>query len=99
MAKSKLELAAEADSILEESIENVRKVFNDDEAPATSRASAVSSALRIYEILKGDDPGDKAPSEMTYEELQASIGRLERQRQAGETGSDEPPAQRSKMFD
>lgn len=88
MPRTKAELAAEADVILEQSITNVRKVFDDDDAPATSRASAVSSALKIYEILKSEDLAEKEQSEMSYDELRASIADLRRERNARDDGTD-----------
>jgi hypothetical protein len=89
MARTKSQLAAEADGILEEAITNVRAVFNDAAAPATSRASAVSSALRIYEILKEGDPGEKQPSEMTYDELTGSIQRLQTEQAGAQRNSED----------
>lgn len=75
----KIDKAARAGELLEEAINGALGVLRDKEAPATSRASAVGSAIRLYELLADDDASRKEPSEMTYEELQASIARLREQ--------------------
>lgn len=80
----KNENAARAGELLNEAIDGALAVLRDKEAPATSKASAVGSAIRLYEMLVGDGGPDKEPSEMTFDEIQAKIERLNRSEEAGQ---------------
>jgi hypothetical protein len=83
MPKTKAEMAAEADGILEAALDNTLTVFRDANAPATARASAVSSALRIYELLAGDDPGEKEVADMSADEIKRQLAKLRRGQHEG----------------
>lgn len=60
-------------------------VCEDDDAPANARAQAASNILRAggYFAPRPDDSAPKEPSEMTYDELQASIAALRGKEEAG----------------
>lgn len=79
---TRAEMVAKADELLADAFVTTQVVMNDKSAPATSRSSAVSSALAIHRLLVGDDNPEKEPADMTYDELRNEIERLERKRQA-----------------
>ncbi|HHY50169.1 MAG TPA: hypothetical protein GYA10_10525 [Alphaproteobacteria bacterium] len=77
---SKKDNAARAGELLEAAIRSTLAVLNDDKTPPTARASAASTAVALHKILLPDDPTDKEASEMSYDELQASIESLKKRR-------------------
>jgi hypothetical protein len=64
------------------------QVARDPNAPAPAKATAAGLLLRAAGLLdpKIDDLRDKAPAEMTYEELQRSIEELEAARDQDPAG-------------
>lgn len=65
-----------SDALLREAIAATREVMNSSAAPPTAKASAVSSALAIHRLLNEHGTETREPSEMSYEEIQASIEQL-----------------------
>lgn len=75
------ELAQRADELLASAFNATMDVLENKEAPPTARASATTSALKLWEILGGDDGDEKEQSEMTADEIRRSINRLEKRMQ------------------
>lgn len=71
-------LASRADELLQAAFEGCMEVLKDPKAQPTAKASSTGSAIRLFELLKGDAPSGKEPSEMSYDEIQASIGQYRR---------------------
>lgn len=82
------DLVARADELLVAAFDGSLETLNNPAAPPTSKTTATTNAIRLYEILRGDEGPDKEASEMTYDELQAQIRRLQKL-QAGEVASDD----------
>lgn len=77
---TRAEMVAKADELLADAFTTTQEIMVDKNAAATSRASAVNSAVAIHRALVGSDgSADSEPSEMSYDELQASIQRLRRE--------------------
>ncbi len=74
---TRAEMVARADELLADAFVSTREVMNSKDAPATSKASAIGSALAIHRLLVGDGAGvGKEPAEMTADEIESEIRRL-----------------------
>ena len=71
-------LAGRADELLQAAFDGCMDVLKDPKAQPTAKASSTGSAIRLFELLKGDAPSGKELSEMSYDEMQASLGQLRR---------------------
>lgn len=78
---TRAEMEAKADELLADAFVTTQEIMLDKTAPATSRSSAVGSALSIYKDLRGEGGlDDKDLSEMTLEELDRKRRALEKLR-------------------
>lgn len=73
------ELVQRADELLVAAFNATMDVLKNQDAPPTAKASAITSALKIHEVLVGDDLDDKDISEMTLDELDRKRRKLERE--------------------
>lgn len=76
---TRAEMVEKADELLAAAFIATQDILDDKTAAATSRASAVSSAIAICRDLKGDGGSSKEHSEMSAEEIADEISRLREQ--------------------
>lgn len=72
------DLIVRRDELLVAAFNGALETLGSKDAPPTSKATATTNAIRLYEMLDAGKGADKEPSEMTLDELTASIARLKK---------------------